>query len=259
MELVRESEAGSETRRIFYSEEDVSRAPMTARMLARGVGNPNGFAEIVPGEVVVDLGCGSGLDVIIAASAVGPSGRVVGIDLAPNMIKKARQAVVEADLKEMDIDLHVGDIENLDLPDAFADAVISNAVVCMVPHKDRAFSEAFRILKPGGRLAFADLVLAADIDPGARERLRSAWQGGLGGAIPQEEYLEIVRNAGFEKIDVVSSDVLSADEIAGIAICPGKKYVTPADKADLELIEGKVMSLKFMAKKPLDSAAGEIL
>lgn len=251
MELVREPEAGSETRRVFYTEEEMSRVPMTARMLARGVGNPNGFAALQPGEVVVDLGCGAGLDVIIAAHEVGTSGRVVGVDLAANMIKKAQQAVAEADLIDFDIDLLVGDVENLDLPDAFADVVVSNAVVCMVPHKDKAFSEALRILKPGGRLAFADLVLAGDIDPGARERLRFAWQGGLGGAIPQEDYLEIVRNAGFEKIDVVSSDVLTADEIAGIAICPGKKFVTPADERDLERIEGKVMSLKFMAVKPL--------
>ncbi len=251
MELVREPEAGSETRRIFYTHEEMSRIPMTARMLARGVGNPNGFAALEPGEVVVDLGCGAGLDVIIAAHEVGTDGRVVGVDLAANMIKKARQAVTEADLEDFDIDLLVGDVENLELPDAFADVVISNAVVCMVPHKNKAFGEAFRILKPGGRLAFADLVLSEDTDPEARERLRTAWQGGLGGAIPQEDYLEIVRSAGFEKIEVISSDVLTAEEIAGIAICPGKDFVTPADERDLERIEGKVMSLKFLARKPL--------
>jgi arsenite methyltransferase len=251
VELVREPEAGSENRRIFYTEEEISRVPMSVRMMARGVGNPIGFASLEPGEIVVDLGCGAGLDVIIAAHGVGTGGRVIGVDLAANMIKKAREALVEADLKAFDIDLLVGDVENLDLPDAFADVVISNAVVCMVPHKDKAFSEAFRVLKPGGRLAFADLVLAGDTDPGARERLRDAWQGGLGGAIPQEDYLGIVRKAGFEKIDVVSCDVLTADEIAGIAICPGKKFVTPADRHDLERIEGKVLSLKFLAQKPL--------
>ena len=252
MELVREPEAGSETRRVFYTEEEMSRVPMSARMLARGVGNPNGFAALEPGEVVVDLGCGAGLDVIIAAHEVGTSGRVIGVDLSANMIKKARQAVTEADLSGIDIDLLVGDVENLDLSNAFVDVVISNAVICMVPHKDLAFSEAFRILKPGGRLAFADLVLAGDFDPGARERLRTAWQGGLGGAIPRKEYLQIVRNAGFEKIEVISSDVLTANEIAGIAICPGKEFVTPADARDLARIEGKVMSLKFVAIKPRD-------
>jgi len=252
VELVREPEAGSETRRVFYTEEEMSRVPMSARMLARGVGNPNGFAALEPGEVVVDLGCGAGLDVIIAAHEVGTSGRVIGVDLSANMIKKARQAVTEADLSGIDIDLLVGDVENLDLSNAFVDVVISNAVICMVPHKDLAFSEAFRILKPGGRLAFADLVLAGDFDPGARERLRTAWQGGLGGAIPRKEYLQIVRNAGFEKIEVISSDVLTANEIAGIAICPGKEFVTPADARDLARIEGKVMSLKFVAIKPRD-------
>lgn len=249
---MREPEAGSETRRVFYTEEEMSRVPMSARMLARGVGNPNGFAALEPGEVVVDLGCGAGLDVIIAAHEVGTSGRVIGVDLSANMIKKARQAVTEADLSGIDIDLLVGDVENLDLSNAFVDVVISNAVICMVPHKDLAFSEAFRILKPGGRLAFADLVLAGDFDPGARERLRTAWQGGLGGAIPRKEYLQIVRNAGFEKIEVISSDVLTANEIAGIAICPGKEFVTPADARDLARIEGKVMSLKFVAIKPRD-------
>ena len=242
---------GSENRRVFYTEEEMSRVPQSARKLARGVGNPNGFAALEPGEVVVDLGCGAGIDVIIAAHEVGTSGRVVGIDLAANMIKKAQQAVAETNLKDFDIDLVVGDIENLELPDAFADVVISNAVVCMVPHKDRAFREAFRILKPGGRLAIADLVLIEDTDPEARERLRSAWQGGLGGAIPQEDYLEIVRNVGFEQIDMISSDALTAKEIAAVAICPGKKFVTPADEQDLERINGKVLSIKFTAVKPL--------
>ena len=161
--------------------------------------------DFKPGEVAVDLGCGAGIDVILAAHKVGPRGRVVGVDLSSNMIEKAKMAVDQAGLEDHDIELVVNDIEQMTLDDGFADVVISNATMCMVPHKDVAYAEAYRILKPGGRLAITDLVFAEGTDHEAVTRLRSSWQGGLGGAISQEKYIEIVRKAGFGQVEIISS------------------------------------------------------
>jgi SAM-dependent methyltransferase len=233
-----------------YSKEELSLIPQVALDLSRACGNPTGFADLEEGEVVVDFGCGGGLDVILAAHKVGPEGKVIGVDLAPHMIERAKQAVADAKLTDRKIELVLDDIEKLKLPDNFADVVMSNCVITLCPRKNDVYQEAYRILKPGGRLAISDLVMKEGIDPEIMDRLRSVWQGGVGGSALLETYLEIVEKAGFEKITIVTRDILTLEEIKSVAFCPGKEYTPEAVEEDIEALQGKLLSIKFTAVKP---------
>ena len=187
----------------FYGEAELSSIPELARNLSRGCGNPTGFANLQPGETVVDFGCGGGIDVILAAHKVGSQGKVVGIDFAEQMIEQAKQAVSKAGLQDRNIELYVADMEKTQIPESLADVVISNCVINLCPDKDAVYKEAFRILTPGGRIAISDIVLTEDIDPNLRERFQSTWAGCLGGAIPEEDYLQMVSEAGFHAVQIV--------------------------------------------------------
>ena len=232
----------------LYSEEDLALVPEIARNVSRGCGNPTGFADLEPGEVVVDLGCGAGIDVVLAARKVGPAGKVVGIDFTPQMVERAKQAVAAAELNST-IEFVVADMECLDLTDNFADVVISNCVINLSPDKPAVFREAFRILKPGGRVAISDIVLAEKIEPQIRARFRSTWSGCLGGAIDEESYFGMISDAGFGPIDIVAHHVLASEELDEMACCPGPEFTPPPAKADLATMQGKVVSIKFTAKK----------
>jgi len=200
--------------------------------------------------VVVDFGCGGGIDVILAAHKVGIEGRVVGIDFAPQMIERAKQAVVEAGLPDANIELCVADMARTQLPDSFADVVISNCVINLCPDKDAVYGEAFRILKPAGRLAISDIVLTEDIEPQLRERFQESWAGCLGGAIPEENYWQIVRKPGFVDLRIVARHNLTSEELEAMACCPGEEFTPLPSKEDRVLVEGKVASVKFTAVKP---------
>jgi arsenite methyltransferase len=163
----------------FYGEAELSSIPELARNLSRGCGNPTGFANLQPGETVVDFGCGGGIDVILAAHKVGTQGKVIGIDFAEQMIEQAKQAVSKAGLHDRNIELYVADMEKTKIPESLADVVISNCVINLCPDKDAVYKEAFRILTPGGRIAISDIVLNQDIDPNLRERFQSTWAGCL--------------------------------------------------------------------------------
>ncbi len=218
--------------------------------LSRGCGNPTGFANLQPGEVVVDFGCGAGIDVILAAHKVGKQGRVVGLDFAPQMIDRAKQAVISSGLQEREIDLRVADLENSLLPQSFADVVISNCVINLVPDKKSVYGEAIRILKPGGRLAISDVILTEEIDPRLRERFQAYWAGCLGGAIAEENYWQTITNAGFDEIKTVSRHTLTPQELEAMACCPGKEFTPAAAQEDLAAVQGNVVSVKFTAVKP---------
>ena len=218
--------------------------------LSRGCGNPTGFANLQPAEVVVDFGCGGGIDVILAARKVGPQGRVIGIDFTPQMLERAQQAVTEAGSQSGAIELRLGDMEETGLPDGFADVVISNCVINLCPGKDAVYEEALRILRPEGRLAISDIVLTQDVEPQVRERFQSTWAGCLGGAIPEADYWQTVRKAGFARIQVVARHILTPEELEAMACCPGEEFTPPPTKEDRVLVEGKVASVKFTAVRP---------
>ena len=198
----------------------------------------------------MDFGCGGGIDVILAARKVGEDGKVVGIDFAPQMIEQAKKAVAESGLQERDIDLRVADMANSQLPKDFADVVISNCVINLCPDKDAVYEEAFRILRCGGRLAISDIVLTQDINSQLREQFQTTWAGCLGGAILEEGYLHTLKKAGFAEFQIVSRHTLTPIELKAMASCPGEAFTPPPNNEDLQIVQGKVDSVKFTAIKP---------
>jgi len=232
----------------LYSQEELAMIPKTSLSLSRGCGNPAGFANLQRGEVVVDFGCGAGIDVILAAHKVGPSGKVVGVDFAPEMIHRARETVAQAKVPAS-VELVCSDLDQLDLPDGCADVVTSNCVINLCPDKDAVYREAFRILKVGGRLAISDIILLKKIATERKERLQSTWSGCLGGTIDEESYFETVGQAGFTQIIVVARHSLSPTELEDMACCPGPEFTPAPEQEDLAAVQGKVVSIKFTAKK----------
>ena len=236
--------------RELYSQEELSLIPKTALNLALGCGNPVSFADLKEGEVVVDFGCGAGIDLILSTHKVGPKGRVIGVDIATQMIEKVRQSEAEAGFPATRIEEKIGDIEKLELPDSFADVVTSNCSIILMPDKEAVYRQAFRILKPGGRLAISDMIFSEEIEPEIKERFQSIWAGVLGGAIPEKDYLEIVERAGFGQINVVKRYFLTPEEIFAFSTCPEREFVPSSDPKDLKAVQGKAVSIKFTAIKP---------
>ncbi|MBI2201517.1 MAG: arsenite methyltransferase [Armatimonadetes bacterium] len=166
-----------------------------------GCGRPLGYAQLQPGEIVVDLGSGAGREVLLAAREVGPAGRAIGIDMTPEMVWRARENANQTTVPNAEFRL--GEIEHLPVPDAAADVVISNCVINLVPDKSRAFAEAYRILKPGGRLIVSDMVARVPL-PGAMRENLTAWAGCVAGAVDVDEYLSVIERAGFRTPDVLT-------------------------------------------------------
>ncbi len=233
----------------LYSPEELNLIPEGALNLSRGCGNPTGFAQLKPGEVVVDLGCGGGIDIILAAQKLGSAGKVIGVDFAAEMIERARQNVAEAGL-ERDVEFYLADLADTRLPPGSADVVISNCVINLCPNKEAVYREAFHILRPGGRLAISDVVLTEDLPPELEASFRSTWAGCLGGAVPEKTYLGTVGQAGFEEISVVGDHPFAPDELEAMACCPGSDFAPTPPRRDLAAVKGKVMSIKFTAQKP---------
>ena len=223
--------------------------PEIALKFSRGCGNPTGFANLQPGDVVVDFGCGGGIDVILAAHKVGSRGRVTGIDCAPQMIERAKQAVAEAGLQDGNIEFRTAYLDKTHLPNDFANVVISNCVINLCPDKDAVYKEAFRILRASGRIAISDTVFTESVSSELRERFQSTWAGCLGGAIHEDDYWQTVRDAGFADIKIVTRHLLTPEELEAMACCPGEEFTPPPNKEDRVAVEGKVASVKFTAIK----------
>lgn len=184
---------------IGYTAEQAAAVPEGAN-LGLGCGNPIAFAAIRPGETVLDLGSGAGIDCFLAARETGPGGRVIGVDMTPAMIEKARGNAVRA--AAANVEFRLGEIEHLPVADASVDVVISNCVVNLSPDKPQVFREAFRALKPGGRLLVSDLVLTRPLTP-ELERDVDCYVGCIAGALLEADYLAAIRAAGFRDVEVV--------------------------------------------------------
>jgi arsenite methyltransferase len=186
---------------IGYSGEDLEHIPQEAAM-GLGCGNPIGIAELKAGEVVLDLGSGAGVDVFLAANKVGPRGRVIGVDMTEEMVEKARGIAREHGYHN--VEFRLGEIEKLPLEDDSVDAIISNCVINLSTDKSKVFREAYRALKPGGRLTVSDIV-SEGVIPDEIKNDPSAWTGCIAGALQQREYLERIKKAGFTDIQILSS------------------------------------------------------
>ena len=198
----------------FYSPEELAGLPEETIRIALGVGNPVRHADLRPGEDVVDLGSGGGIDCLLAGRAVGPTGSVVGVDFLPDMVARAKGAAAKASLPN--VRFVEGEIEALPLPDESADVVISNGVVNLSPRKVRVLSEAFRVLRPGGRVAIVDLVLEHDLPPEIQTH-PAAWAGCLSGALSEVALYKGLRRAGFRD---VSLEPLGGFGVAECALYP---------------------------------------
>ena len=177
--------------------------PGGAVTASAGCGNPHAIGTLREGETVVDFGSGGGIDCFIAARAVGPRGRVIGIDMTADMVDLARRGATEAGLEN--VEFHLAEMEATPLTEASVDAIITNCVINLAPDKDRVFAEAFRILRPGGRLMISDLVRTGDAATAATESLGD-WVSCLAGTELRDVYLARIRAAGFERVEVVASE-----------------------------------------------------
>ena len=188
-----------------YTPEQLASIPAEANM-GLSCGNPTAFASLKPGETVVDLGCGGGLDVFLAASKVGPTGKAIGIDMTPEMLELARSNAAKANGGRpiTNVEFHQATIDRLSLPDASVDCVISNCVINLAPDKPAVFQEIVRVLKPGGRLAVSDIALKKPLPPEIGCDLM-AYVGCIAGAILIEQYRNQLMVAGFAQVDIVGT------------------------------------------------------
>jgi SAM-dependent methyltransferase len=252
---------GSTAAAQFYSVEELTDLPETVTDASLGCGNPLAIADLRPGEVVLDLGSGGGIDCFLAARKVGPTGRVIGLDMTPDMIKLARRNAKK--IGATNVDFRFGEMEDMPLPAESVDVVISNCVVNLSPDKDAVFREAFRVLRPGGCLSISDMVVAGDLPEFLRNRL-DAWAGCIAGALDESIYLDKIRAAGFEDVQVLSRDHSEIDEgtdwdqlqviIAGEDGRKAKELLAESGLTPRDMVR-KVASIKVHARKPEGNAS----
>jgi arsenite methyltransferase len=184
----------------LYARDDLEALPDTAVLASLGCGNPHAVAELREGETVLDLGSGGGIDVLLSARRVGPTGKAYGVDMTEEMLELARRNAAEAGARN--VEFLRGDIEDVPLPDASVDVVISNCVINLAADKRNVFREAFRVLRPGGRLGISDMVAHDDLPP-AERMTRGSYVGCIAGALSYEEYRSGLLEAGFTDVDLV--------------------------------------------------------
>ena len=230
---------------VGYTDEDLKSAPEGAN-LGLGCGNPVALASLKEGEIVVDLGSGAGFDCFLASRIVGDKGKVIGIDMTAEMLEKARENAAKGGSKN--VEFRLGEIENLPVADSYADIVISNCVINLSPDKKRVFSEAYRVLKPGGRLMVSDIVLLEEL-PKAVQKSVAAYIGCVAGASLKQSYLDDIKSAGFDEVKVIgdtgfATDIVEKDP-ALKAIVEGENI----SKDDLKRVGKSVRSIKVSAVK----------
>jgi ubiquinone/menaquinone biosynthesis C-methylase UbiE len=208
-----------------------------------GCGNPTALAELRAGETVLDLGSGGGIDVLLSAKRVGPEGKAYGLDMTDEMLSLARENQRKAGATN--VEFLKGDIEHIPLPEASVDVIISNCVINLAADKDAVLAEAFRVLRPGGRLAVSDVVVRGEVPPAIRRSVE-LWIGCVAGALEESDYQAKLRTAGFERVAVEPTRVYRAAEARDALARAGLPAETIAPA-----IDGKFMSAFIRARKPL--------
>jgi SAM-dependent methyltransferase len=239
------SEAGGISKQIGYTDADINAVPEGAN-LGLGCGNPVALASLKKGEVVLDLGSGGGFDCFLASEKVGAKGKVIGVDMTAEMLDKARENARNGKYKN--VEFRLGEIENLPVANSSVDIIISNCVINLSMNKKRVFEEAFRVLKPGGRLMVSDLVVLKELPDFIKESVE-AYVGCVAGAMKKDEYLGAIKGAGFSEVKVVDEttyplDLLFDDETANDIMADLK--LTPEQSKD---ISNSVASIKVQGFK----------
>ncbi len=215
--------------------------------LGLGCGNPTALASLKRGETVLDLGSGAGFDCFLAAREVGPEGRVIGVDMTPEMVEKARGNARRGGYAN--VEFRLGEIENLPVADGSVDVVISNCVINLSPEKRKVFDEAYRALKPGGRLLISDLVLSKPI-PESVKNSASAYVGCIAGATSKEEYLATIAAAGFRDVGVAEESSFPASGFSDDPVVKGLIEDLSLSPGAVEELLGAVSSIKVHGVKP---------
>ncbi len=227
----------------LYGATEAAVVPPEALSASLGCGNPTALAELKPGEIVLDLGCGGGIDALLAAQRVGPLGKVYGLDMTEEMLELARANQRKAGVTNAEF--LRGEMENIPLPDESVDVVISNCVINLSPDKDRALREAFRVLKPGGRLAISDIVVRGE-PPAEIRRSVELWIGCVAGALEETDYRRKLAAAGFDEIRIVPTRVYRAEDAREFLSAAGLDVDAIAAQVD-----GRFMSAIIRARTPV--------
>jgi ubiquinone/menaquinone biosynthesis C-methylase UbiE len=230
----------------LYDDGQAASIPAEAMLASLGCGNPTALAELKQGEIVLDLGSGGGVDVLLSARRVGPTGWAYGLDMTDDMLSLARENQQKSGLTN--VTFLKGEIEQIPLPNASVDVIISNCVINLSADKDRVIAEAFRVLKPGGRFAVSDVVVNGDVPEAVRRNIE-LWIGCVAGALEETSYRQKLAQAGFEHIDVEPTRVYRAAD--------ARLFLEEAGLADENLltqIDGRFMSAFVRARKPVPTA-----
>ncbi len=231
----------------LYDVTQVKQIPEEALLASLGCGNPTALAKLNPGEVVLDLGSGGGIDVLLSARRVAPSGRAYGLDMTDEMLALANENKRKSGMEN--VEFLKGEIESIPLPDNSVDVIISNCVINLSADKDKVLREAFRVLKPGGRLAVSDVVTRGAIDPQIRRSVL-LWVGCIAGALDEQEYRQKLVAAGFTQIEMEPTRIYKTEEA---------RNILAAERLDVDAIaaevDGKVMSAFIRAAKPAAASA----
>jgi arsenite methyltransferase len=219
---------------IGYSLEELKKIPPSA-VMGLGCGNPVALARLKKGQAVLDLGSGGGIDVFLAANRVGEKGKVIGVDMTQEMIRKAEESAKRGGYKN--VEFRLGEIENLPLEDESVDVILSNCVINLSPDKGRVFREAYRVLKPKGKMMISDIVTDKKLPDEIRKSF-SAWADCIGGALVKTDYLDTIKQAGFKNIKIVDEKVF-------------------LEKGMSEKIKGEIISIKVEARKGSEKAIGK--
>jgi arsenite methyltransferase len=227
----------------LYEDGQRAELPQEAVAASLGCGNPTALAELKPGETVLDLGSGGGIDVLLSARRVGPTGKAYGLDMTDEMLSLARQNQAKAGVTN--VEFLKGEIEAIPLPDNTVDVIISNCVINLSADKDRVLAEAFRVLKPGGRFAVSDVVVRGEV-PAAIRRSVELWIGCVAGALEESDYRAKLGKAGFELVDVEPTRIYRTEDAREFLDREGIDAAAIAPSVD-----GKFMSAFVRARKPL--------
>jgi arsenite methyltransferase len=233
----------------LYDVGQMQQVPGEAVQASLGCGNPTALAKLNPGEVVLDLGSGGGIDVLLSARRVGPTGKAYGLDMTDEMLALANENKRKAGAEN--VEFLRGEIENIPLPDNTVDVIISNCVINLSADKDRVLREAFRVLKPGGRFAVSDVVTRGEVDPQIRQNIL-LWVGCVAGALEENEYRDKLVAAGFEQVEIEPTRVYRVEDARQFLTAKGLDVDALAPKAD-----GKFMSAFVRATKAKTSKSGE--